>query len=69
MSAELEKKDSAADSRSCCQYYGEYSESGVDISLIKYLLSLSPMERVRLMERRAREISWIRENARPITKT
>jgi hypothetical protein len=68
MSAKLEKSDSRLDSRNL-QDYGEYSESGVDISLIKYLLSLPPIERVLLMERRARETSWMREHARPCTKT
>jgi hypothetical protein len=67
MSSEPPNPDSLPDPRNF-QYYGEYSESGVDISLIKYLLSLPPIERVQLMERRARETSWIRENARPVTK-
>ena len=50
------------------RYYGEYSESGVDIGLIKYMLSLPPLERVQMLERRAREYSWIRENVRPCRK-
>jgi hypothetical protein len=43
------------------RYYGEYSESGVDIGLIKYMLSLTPYERVRRMEQHARDCQTLRE--------
>jgi hypothetical protein len=36
-------------------YGGEYDENGVDVSLIRYMLSLSPLERVLRMEQRAKE--------------
>lgn len=35
--------------------YGEYDASGVDVSLLRYLLSLSPLERLTLMEQHARD--------------
>ena len=43
----------------------EYSEDGVDLSLIRWMLSLSPAERLRFLEERLNEILAIREmNAR-----
>lgn len=36
-------------------YYGEHDENGVDLSLLRYLLKLSPNERLILMERHARD--------------
>ncbi len=39
-------------------YGGEYDENGVDVSLIRYMLSLSPLERVQRMEQHAKEC-WI----------
>ncbi len=54
MQSEGKTSDNLPDARSF-QYYGEYSESGVDISLIKYLLSLSPTDRIQLLERRAKD--------------
>jgi hypothetical protein len=50
-------------------YYGEYSESGVDISLIKYMLSLTPLERVRRMEQHARDSQMLMEYGRRTRQT
>jgi hypothetical protein len=35
--------------------YGDYDENGVDLSLLRYMLQLSPLERVTIMERHARD--------------
>jgi hypothetical protein len=43
----------------------DYSEDGVDLSLIRWMLSLTPAERLRFLEERVNEILAIRElNAR-----
>jgi hypothetical protein len=43
----------------------EYSEDGVDLSLIRWMLSLTPAERLELLEQSVNEIQAIRElNAR-----
>jgi hypothetical protein len=39
----------------------EYSEDGVDLSLIRWFLSLTPAERVRFLEERIEDIEAIRE--------
>lgn len=44
--------------------YGDYDENGVDLSLLRYLLSLSPLERLRLMERHARDTQMLNEYGR-----
>ena len=44
--------------------YGDYDESGVDLSLIRYVLQLSPLNRLKLMERRARETQALNEYGR-----
>jgi hypothetical protein len=46
------------------QAYGEYDENGVDVSLLRYMLSLSPLERVQLMDRAAREALLLMEHGR-----
>jgi hypothetical protein len=43
----------------------DYSEDGVDLTLIRWMLSLTPAERLRFLEERINEIMAIRElNAR-----
>jgi hypothetical protein len=43
----------------------EYSEDGVDFTLIRWMLSLTPAERLRLLEERTEEVLTIRQlNAR-----
>jgi hypothetical protein len=44
--------------------YRDYDENGVDLSLLRYLLSLSPLERLRLMERHARDTQRLNEYGR-----
>jgi hypothetical protein len=44
--------------------YGEQDENGVDVSLIRYMLSLSPLERLRVMERHARDTLSLMEYGR-----
>lgn len=38
----------------------EYSEDGVDLTLIRWTLSLSPAERLQLLEQRIKDILAIR---------
>lgn len=45
-------------------FYGEYDEAGVDLSLLRYLLRLSPLDRLRLMEQHARETLLLYEYGR-----
>jgi len=40
---------------------GEYSESGVDLGLIRWMLSLTPLERLQFLEERINDILEIRE--------
>jgi hypothetical protein len=42
-------------------YYGEYDEAGVDLSLLRYMLRLSPLERLVLMEQHARDTRLLYE--------
>jgi hypothetical protein len=44
--------------------YGEQDASGVDVSLIRYMLSLSPLERLRVMERHAHDTLLLMEYGR-----
>ncbi|HKI34200.1 MAG TPA: hypothetical protein VKA46_20275 [Gemmataceae bacterium] len=44
--------------------YGEQDENGVDLSLLRYTLSLSPLERLRHMERHARDTQLLIEYGR-----
>ena len=39
----------------------DYSEDGVDLSLIRWFLSLSPLERLQFLEGRIKDILAIRE--------
>src|SRR5262245_17439509 len=45
-------------------YYGEYDENGVDLSLLRYTLSLSPLERLQRMEKHARDTLILMEYGR-----
>ncbi|MDP8980718.1 MAG: hypothetical protein M3O35_09020 [Acidobacteriota bacterium] len=38
-----------------------YSEDGVDLSLIRWMLSLTPAERLQFLEERSEEIQAIRD--------
>jgi len=44
--------------------YGEQDENGVDLSLLRYMLRLSPLERLRVMERHARDTELLYEYGR-----
>lgn len=44
--------------------YGEYDENGVDVSLLRYMLSLPPLERLKVMEKSARDIRILHECGR-----
>ena len=39
----------------------EYSDSGVDLSLIRWMLSLTPSERLAFLEDRIKDIAKLRE--------
>jgi hypothetical protein len=43
------------------RYYGEYDEAGVDLSLLRYMLGLSPLERLVRMEQHARDTQMLYE--------
>lgn len=46
-------------------FRADYSEDGVDLSLIRWMLSLTPAQRLEFVEERANEILAIRQlNAR-----
>jgi hypothetical protein len=45
-------------------YYGEQDENGVDLSLIRANLKLTPTQRARQAERAARDTQRLMENAR-----
>jgi hypothetical protein len=47
-------------------YYGEQDENGVDLSLIRENLKLSPLERVRRRHRAAMGLLQLRANVRRI---
>jgi hypothetical protein len=45
-------------------HYGEQDENGVDLSLLRYMLQLSPLERLQWMERAARDTQLLNEYGR-----
>lgn len=45
-------------------YYGEYDSNGVDLSLIRYMLRKTPLERLILMEQHARDTQVLFEYGR-----
>ena len=45
-------------------YYGDYSENGVDLSILRDNLKLTPLERLIRMERHARDIQVLLEYGR-----
>ena len=46
------------------QLQGDYDDSGVDLSLIRSMLALSPLERLKLMERNSRQTRVLNEYGR-----
>ena len=44
-------------------WYGEQDENGVDLSLIRRLLTLTPLERARLADKMRRDTLRLREHA------
>ena len=44
--------------------YGEQDENGTDLSLIRWLMSLSPQERLRRMDAATTSALWVRQHAR-----
>jgi len=44
--------------------YGDYDENGVDLSLLRYMLQLTPLERLTLMEKHARDTEILYEYGR-----
>ena len=45
-------------------FYGEQDDSGVDISLLQYMLRLSPRERLKVMEKHAKDVATLHEYGR-----
>jgi hypothetical protein len=48
------------------RYYGEQDENGVDLSLIRENLKLSPLERLRKADRASRALQEMRKRVRRI---
>jgi hypothetical protein len=46
------------------QFQGPYDQRGVDLSLIRLMLALSPLERLEQMERNARQTRVLNEYGR-----
>jgi hypothetical protein len=44
--------------------YGDHDASGVDLSLLRYMLRLTPLERLTVMERHARDMVVLHEYGR-----
>ena len=44
--------------------YGDYDASGVDLSLLRYMLRLTPLQRLIAMERHARDMVILHEYGR-----
>jgi hypothetical protein len=44
--------------------YGEYDENGVDLSLLKWMLQLTPLERLQVMDKHARDVELLLEYGR-----
>ena len=45
-------------------YHGDRDSNGVDLTLLRYMLGLSPLERLRFMERHARDTLVLYEYGR-----
>ena len=45
-------------------FYGAYDDNGVDVSLLRYMLSLSPLQRLTVMEKSARDTRILHEYGR-----
>jgi hypothetical protein len=72
MSAPKERPLSSLDPREKPPHaddYGPQAENGVDLSLIRYMLSLSPLERLLVMERHARDTLLLMEYGRRARET
>jgi hypothetical protein len=52
------------EARSLAGSYGEYDENGVDLSLIRYMLRRTPLERLVLMEQHAQDTQVLLEYGR-----
>lgn len=46
------------------KFYGEQDEHGVDVSLLRYMLQLSPLERLKVMEKHAGDMAALHEYGR-----
>lgn len=44
--------------------YGEQDENGVDLSLIRHMLSLTPLQRIEMMEQAAQQTRMLNEHGR-----
>ena len=45
-------------------FYGEYDENGVDLSLLRYMLRLSPVDRLKVMDKHARDTQMLYDYGR-----
>lgn len=54
---------------SAMPYYGKYDENGVDLTLLRELLALSPLQRLRHMEQHARATQLLNEYGRRLLET
>ena len=44
--------------------YGEQDENGTDLSLIRSLIAMTPLERIRAADEALRSALWLRQHAR-----
>jgi hypothetical protein len=62
---ELDYRDQPITStRSIQTPYGEQDENGTDLSLIRSLMAMTPLERVRAGDEARRSALWLRQHAR-----
>ncbi len=60
----MKQKLTGGETSPAADFYGEYDESGVDLSLLRYMLSLSPLQRLMVMEKCARDTRILHECGR-----
>ena len=62
----MDEDEEIVSTRSIMTPYGEQDENGTDLSLIRELLRLTPLERLRLGDRATSDMLRLREHARRI---
>ena len=60
----MKQKATGGETSPAADFCGEYDESGVDLSLLRYMLSLSPLQRLLVVEKCARDTRILYECGR-----